>query len=179
MRWSCSVHVCAACAVSTVGQNARGILKSIEEEVMADFGKEVVRARHVSNLNKKMRDNDATQTLPSIAEIQEQVIQAVCNLITLAAAIKVGTVEVTPKVRATASSILAIILLLNVYFGRSGEWNIMKIEWVPAQIRSGTDWLKTTWHNTILTSGVLCKWLAPGTNEATIAFLGNAPPRTQ
>ena len=145
----------------------KGIFKSIEEEVMAD---PVVRARHVSNFNKKMRDDDATQTLPSIAEIQGQVFQAMCDLTTLAAAIKVGTVEVTSEVRATASAILGLILLFNGYFGRSGEWNIMKIEWVLAQIRSGKDWLKITWHKTILTSSVLCKWLAPGTIEAIRLF---------
>ena len=117
---------------------------------MADYGQEVVRARHVSNFNKKMRDDGATQTLPSI-EIQGQVFQAMCDLTTLAAAIKVATVEVTSEVRATASAILAIILLFNGYFGRSGVWNIMKIEWVLAQIRSGKDWLKI---KTILTSGI-------------------------
>jgi hypothetical protein len=148
----------------------KGIFRSIEEEVMADFGQEVVRARQLLNFNKKMRDDDATQTLPSIPEIQGQVFQAMCDLITLAAGIKVGTVEVTSEVRAAASAILAIILLLNGYFGRSGEWNIMKIDWVLAQIRSGKDWLKITWHKTILTSGVLCKWLAPGTIEAIKLF---------
>ena len=126
-----------------------------------------------------MRDDDATQTLPSIAEIQGQVFQAVCDLTTLAAAIKVGTVEVTSEVRATASAILGLILLFNGYFGRSGEWNIMKIEWVLAQIRSGERLVKDNVAQNHLDIKRFVQVAGARDDRSHKAFLGTAPPRTQ
>ena len=159
----------AAFAVSVCNKNnwkeASRRIAALNADILTPHTTILSKARRASNAAKNRYDQERLSNFASVDAMKKAVGEAFVDLYVIHRQFQKQD-AMPPNVRFAVNVILAGILYLNGFAGRSGEWQIMLLSHVVDQLGKGIDYLVCPNHKTASTYGELAKYIAPGTVEA-------------
>ena len=120
---------------------------------------------------KAARDEESLEKIASVAQLKAGIHQSMVDMAALAWALK-GQTEAPEKLRTAGLVAMSGVNFGNGHAGRPGEWSDMQEQLVKDRLAEDATYLAVRKHKTAKTSGVIGKFLAPGTRTTMTTYLG-------
>jgi len=151
---------------------AKSLIQSLVDETLTPMNKRATSAKKTGAVHKKMMDSARMEYYPSAEQIKVEVRRAMARIAVIRDhCVAEGLlVDMPYALRLEAVTSMIGIIFFNSFAGRSGEWTVMKREYVEEQIRKGSTYLVCDLHKTSLVYGSIAKHVPEGSMAAMEAF---------
>jgi len=150
---------------------ARLTIQQLMDEMLHGYNRRGLEYRKLADRKKHRYDAERLENFPSVEAIKAAVLSAMVALASIAKNAE-GKSGLEQHLIILAATLIVGIIYYNGFAGRSGEWEAMLKSHVLEQAASDKDFLLCDQRKTADTYGTLAKYVAPGTMQGMLVYIG-------